>query len=139
VRDESGVEEGIPNMKILMVEDDAATVESVRLSLEIYLPTITLEATDSGQEALQKLSQDNYNGVLVDLGLPDIDGIELIEKIRSFSQVPVVVLSARNNPEVISQTLKLGANGYVTKPYDCWNLLKLLDNKIKKDYPATKK
>jgi len=118
-----------------MVEDDATTVETIRLCLEIYLPTLTLEATGKGLEALQMLKQGDYKGILVDLGLPDIDGIELIEKLRTFSQVPIVVLSARNNPEVISRTLDLGADEYVTKPFDCWNLLELLDKKMIKVNP----
>ena len=117
-------------MKLLMVEDDAATVESVRLCLEIYLPALTLEATNKGLEALDLLKHRDYKGVLVDLGLPDIDGIELIEKLRTFSEIPILVISARNNQEIIRRTLDLGANDYITKPFDCWNLLKLLDNKM---------
>jgi two-component system, OmpR family, KDP operon response regulator KdpE len=120
-----------------MVEDDAITIQSVRLSIEIYLPTISLDATSSGLEALQKLKEGNYDGILVDLGLPDIDGMDLIQKIREFSHLPIVILSARHNPEIISQTMNLGANGYITKPYDCWKLLKLLDNEINKDKPAS--
>jgi DNA-binding response OmpR family regulator len=114
-------------LKWLMVEDDTATVESVTLSVEIYLPELTLKATDKGQEALQMLKQDDYDGVLIDLGLPDLDGLELIEKLRTFSRVRIVVLSARNNPEVISRALKLGANEYVTKPFHYRDLLKLLN------------
>jgi DNA-binding response OmpR family regulator len=114
-------------LKWLMVEDDTATVESVTLSVEIYLPELILKSTDKGKEALQMLSQDDYDGVLIDLGLPDLDGLELIEKLRTFSQIRIVVLSARNNPEVISRALKLGANEYVTKPFHYRDLLKLLN------------
>ena len=122
-------------MKLLMVEDSAATIESVRLCLEIYFPGSILKASASGQEALQMLSQDLFDGVLLDLGLPDIDGIELLEKIRSFSQVPIVVLSARHSPEVISRSLDLGANKYITKPFDTWHLLKTLDSQMNQTKP----
>ncbi len=125
-------------MKLLMVEDDAATIQSVSLSLEIYLPSISMDSTASGLDALKKLKQDTYDGILLDLGLPDIDGVELIPKIREFSQTPIVILSARHNSEVISQTMQLGANGYITKPYDCWKLLKMLDHEINKEKPAPK-
>jgi CheY-like chemotaxis protein len=117
-------------LKLLMVEDDAVTVEAVKLGFEIYLPTLIFKATDAGQEALRLLTQNDYDSVLVDLGLPDIDGLELIERLRTFSQIPIVVLSARNNPEVIQQALKSGANEYITKPFEYFKLIKILTNQM---------
>lgn len=115
-------------LRLLMVEDDRATVESVKIGFEIYLPGITFTASGTGREALQMLTQDNYDCVLVDLGLPDINGIELINQIRSFSQIPLVVLSARSSHDVIYQALKSGANEYVIKPFDPLKLFNLLTN-----------
>jgi two-component system, OmpR family, KDP operon response regulator KdpE len=114
------------------LEDDATTVESIRLCLEIYEPQSSLKTTGKGLEALKLLKDNRYDAVLIDLGLPDIDGTEVIEKLRQFSNIPVVVLSARHSPEVISNALSLGADDYITKPFDYRLLLKRVNNLVNK-------
>lgn len=123
-------------MKILLIEDDATTVESIKLCLEIYEPTSTLTATSKGQTALDILKKEHYDAALIDLGLPDIDGIVVIEKLRAFSHIPIVVLSARHGSDVIEQALSLGADDYITKPFDYRNLLKRLNLLISKTVQA---
>jgi len=121
-----------------MVEDDAATVESVKISFEVYLPDVIFEAIDKGLEALRLLVQGNYDCVLLDLGLPDIDGISVIEKLRTFSQIPIIVVSARTSQEVIYKALQSGANQYITKPYEYADLLKLVTNQMDQGQPLPK-
>jgi DNA-binding response OmpR family regulator len=121
-----------------MVEDDAATVESVKLSFEVYLPAVIFEAANNGQEALRLLGQGNFDCVLLDMGLPDIDGITIIEKLRTFSQIPIIVLSARNSQDIIYKALQSGANEYITKPYEYQYLLKLVTNHISQGQPLPK-
>jgi DNA-binding response OmpR family regulator len=118
-------------MKLLLVEDDELTVEALKMCLQMYEPTLKLEVAGEGQEAISKIMQDNYAGVILDLGLPDIDGTEVIGQLRTFSKMPVIVVSARRNPEDISKALSLGANDYVVKPFDYWNLLNHMDNLFK--------
>jgi two-component system KDP operon response regulator KdpE len=118
-------------MKILLIEDDMETVESIRLCLEIYEPDIELISTNKGLDALEMLKEGDFEGAIVDLGLPDIDGTVVIEKLRSFSSIPVVVLSARYSPEVISQAMSMGANEYITKPFNYRFLLKRLNELVK--------
>lgn len=117
-------------MKILLIEDDATTVESIKLCMEIYEPSSVIVSTGKGMDALQMLKSDKYDAVLVDLGLPDIDGMEVIEKMRDFTHVPAVILSARHSPEIISKALSLGAYDYITKPFDYRHLLKRLNSLI---------
>jgi two-component system KDP operon response regulator KdpE len=118
-----------------MVEDDAATVESVKISFEVYLPTVTFEAINNGLEALRLLGQGNYDCVLLDLGLPDMDGITVIEKLRTFSKIPIIVVSARTSQEVIYKALQSGANQYITKPYEYADLLKLVTSQMSQGQP----
>ncbi|HSW58520.1 MAG TPA: response regulator [Dehalococcoidales bacterium] len=128
-------------MRLLLVEDDNTTVESVKLCLEIYEPTTDVKSAGRGLEALRLLKTEQFDAVLIDLGLPDIDGIEVIERMRTFSRIPVVVLSARHSPEVIAQALTLGADDYITKPFDYRLLLKRLHKLIEKsqsDHSPTK-
>jgi DNA-binding response OmpR family regulator len=105
-------------MKILLIEDDEAIVETIRTCLTLNIPDYELDATDNGSEALFKLARDHYEIALVDLGLPDIDGIEVIKMLRAFSDVPVLVISARNDKDDITQAIACGANDYMIKPFD---------------------
>jgi DNA-binding response OmpR family regulator len=114
-------------MKLLLVEDDSTTVESIKLCLEIGNPEINVLATNKGFEALSMLRNESFDAVLLDLGLPDMDGLDLIEQMRSFSQVPVMVISARQSPEVVSRAMASGANDYLTKPYYYQKLLARLN------------
>jgi len=117
-------------MNVLIVEDDITTIESIKLCLEIYEPHSQLDYTHKGQEALKLLRNSDYDGVIIDLGLPDIDGAEVLKELRKFSNIPAIVLSARQSPEVIRQAIEYGANDYITKPFEYKNLLKRLNKLI---------
>lgn len=106
---------------ILVVEDDT----SVR-----NLITTTLKAHDyryltasNGQEAILESSSHNPDIVLLDLGLPDIDGVEVIEKIRTWSNMPIIVISARSEDTDKIDALDAGADDYLTKPFSVEELL----------------
>ena len=106
---------------ILVVEDDA----SVR-----NLITTTLKAHDyryltapTGQAAVLEASSHNPDIVLLDLGLPDIDGVEVIEKIRTWSNMPIIVISARSEDTDKIDALDSGADDYLTKPFSVEELL----------------
>jgi len=110
-------------MKIFLIEDDVTTIESVKLCIEIYESDSSLEFCSNGLEALQKLKQNTFDVVIIDLGLPDIDGIVLLEKLRQFSKIPAIILTARHNRETQLKAMQLGANDFITKPFDYRNLL----------------
>jgi two-component system, OmpR family, KDP operon response regulator KdpE len=114
-------------MKILLVEDDATTVESIKLGLEVFRPGSRVISVDKGSEAILKLKEENYDIVFLDLGLPDIDGVEVLKQIRTFSSVYVAVISARTDKKVKGDTLNLGANDFIVKPFDYHLLLKSLE------------
>lgn len=106
---------------ILIVEDDT----SVR-----NLITTTLKAHDyryltapNGQTAILEASSHNPDIVLLDLGLPDIDGVEVIEKIRTWSNMPIIVISARSEDTDKIDALDAGADDYLTKPFSVEELL----------------
>ncbi|HSW58751.1 MAG TPA: response regulator, partial [Dehalococcoidales bacterium] len=105
-------------MRLLLVEDDETTIESIKLCIEICETDSVIVSTRKGKEAVELVKKQIFDAVLVDLGLPDIDGTEVIQEMRRFTAVPVVVLSARHSPEVVSRALALGADDYVTKPFD---------------------
>jgi DNA-binding response OmpR family regulator len=114
----------------LILEDDCTIVESISLCLETAEPKILIENTEKGKIALEKVKTSNYDLIIVDLGLPDIDGIDVIKELRTFSKTPVIVISARNDPRSITRAYSVGADDYIIKPFD-YHQLTLSLNMVK--------
>ena len=106
---------------ILVVEDDLPVRNLI---------TTTLRAHDyhyltapTGETAILEVSSHNPDVIFLDLGLPDIDGIEIIRKIRTWSNVPIIVISARSEDSDKIEALDAGADDYLTKPFSVEELL----------------
>jgi len=110
-------------LKVLIIEDDPATVEMVSLAFEFRWPESILLSTDKGIKGAELVEKESPNVVILDLGLPDMDGIEVLREIRQFSNVPVIILTARTKDSDVVRGLELGADDYVTKPFDSMVLL----------------
>lgn len=106
---------------ILVVEDD----ESLRGTLRTTLRARSLDVAEAedGTSAIETLQAGGVDLVLLDLGLPDMDGSEVLSSIRSDSSVPVIVLTARDHPNEKVRLLEAGADDYVTKPFDSGELV----------------
>jgi two-component system KDP operon response regulator KdpE len=99
---------------ILVIEDEANIRSFLRISLEAHGYAV-LEAR-TGEDGLSLAGQDPPQLVIVDLGLPDMDGQEVIERLREWSEIPILVLSVRGDEREKVRALDSGANDYVTKP-----------------------
>jgi DNA-binding response OmpR family regulator len=104
--------------RILLIDDDAGLRGLVTLMLQRigYQPW----TAETGIEGLEILRNEEFGLLILDLMLPDVDGLEILEQIRHtprWEEMPILILSARVDPETISQGLELGADGYLTKPY----------------------
>jgi len=115
-------------LKVLLIEDDSATVEAIRLCFEIHRPDAMIVAAAKGLEGIKLFSSEAPDAVIIDLGLDDIDGIEVLREIRHSSDVPVVIVSARDELESVAKAMELGADDYIAKPFDIRDLLTRLDN-----------
>lgn len=109
------------NIKILVVEDDGPIRNLISTALQTNQYKYDLSV--NGEKALISLSTHHYDIVLLDLGLPDKDGIEIIEQFRTFSMTPVIVISARSSDEDKIKALDAGADDYITKPFSVEELL----------------
>jgi len=107
--------------KILVVEDEADIRRYLRATLSAH-DLVPLEATTI-REALQMVTTQRPDVILLDLGLPDRDGSELISEVRGWSQTPIVVLSAREQEKDKIAALDLGADDYLTKPFAAGELI----------------
>lgn len=109
------------DVKILIIEDEGAIRNLISTALQTN--GYNYEVASNGASALLLLSTHQYDMVLADLGLPDIDGVEIIKKFRTFSTTPIIVISARSNDEDKINALDEGADDYLTKPFNVEELL----------------
>ena len=107
--------------KILLVEDEPHIVRALSPALEAEGYEIT--PVGNGSAAMEALAGEGFDLILLDLGLPDMDGKVVIERIREWSEVPIIVLSARHLEEEKIAAFDLGADDYVNKPFAMGELL----------------
>jgi two-component system, OmpR family, KDP operon response regulator KdpE len=106
---------------ILVIDDESQIRRMLRLSLEAHGYQVR-EAT-TAQEGLQQVAMARPDVIILDLGLPDMDGFDALKKLREWSQTPVIVLSVKNSEQDKIDLLDAGANDYVTKPFSMGELL----------------
>ena len=106
---------------ILIVEDDVPVRNLITTTLKTHGYRILLAA--NGEAAILEASSHNPDIILLDLGLPDMDGVEVIKKIRTWSNVPIIVISARSEDADKIEALDSGADDYLTKPFSVEELL----------------
>jgi two-component system response regulator VicR len=104
-------------MKVLLIEDDREIVDAISLAFKIRWPEATLISTRLGQKGVELVESESPDIVILDLGLPDINGFEVLQQIRLFSQVPTIILTVRSDEADIVKGLEWGADDYITKPF----------------------
>jgi two-component system, OmpR family, KDP operon response regulator KdpE len=105
-------------MRLLLVDDDPDVVESIRLGLRLQWRDIEVLHAGTGTDALRVVEEERPDLVLLDVGLPDRDGYSVLREMRRFSDVPVIMLTARDQPIDKVRGLEAGADDYVAKPFD---------------------
>lgn len=108
-------------MKVLLVEDDSSIAQSVISSLQTA--GLQVVHVGTGHDAIAAVGSDDFDVVLMDLGLPDMDGLDASKEIRSSSSVPIIIVSARGDELDRILGLELGADDYVVKPFSQRELL----------------
>lgn len=106
---------------ILVVEDDTAVSNLICTTLEMQ--SYQYHAVKNGTEAIQTAASCRPDVIILDLGLPDMDGVSVIRKVRGWSNVPIIVVSARSEDRDKVEALDAGADDYLTKPFSVDELL----------------
>jgi two-component system KDP operon response regulator KdpE len=106
---------------VLVVDDDPHLLKILKIALQANGYTVT--TAPDGQSALLAATQHPLAVIILDLGLPDIDGVEVIRRLRSWTSTPVIVLSARHGSDDKVHALDAGADDYITKPFGLEELL----------------
>ena len=110
-------------MKILVIEDDQQIVEAITLAFQIRWPEAKLIATQQGEKGIELVENEKPDIVILDLGLPDINGYDVLKQIRMFSDIPILILTARTEESDIVKGLEWGADDYMIKPFRQLELL----------------
>jgi two-component system KDP operon response regulator KdpE len=110
-----------PGVRVLVVDDERPIRRFLQASLSAHGCTVFEAAT--GQEALSAVATDRPDVVILDLGLPDIDGIEVTRQLREWTSIPIIILSVREHEADKIAALDAGADDYLTKPFGVGELL----------------
>ena len=108
-------------MTILVVEDDRPVRNLITTTLKAH--DYRYIQAENGETAILEATSHNPDVILLDLGLPDMDGVEIIQKVRTWSNVPIIVISARSEDSDKIEALDAGADDYLTKPFSVEELL----------------
>jgi DNA-binding response OmpR family regulator len=117
--------------RILVVEDEEAIAQGLLFNLERKGHSVELES--NGREALERVRAGRYDLILLDVRLPEMDGFEVCQSLRSEGNfTPIVILTARSQPDDVIYGLKLGADDYVVKPFDLAELLARVEGMLRR-------
>lgn len=110
-------------MKVLIIEDDRDSVESAMQELEIRWHGARIISTNLGGKGIVMVESEAPDAVILELVLPDISGFDVLKEIRQFSDVPVIILTIRKEEADIVKGLEWGADDYIVKPFQQFELL----------------
>ena len=110
-------------MKVLIIEDDREIVEVVSLAFQMRWPEVHLVHSNLGERGVELVESENPDIVILDLGLPDISGYDVLKEIRTFSTIPILILTVRADEADIVRGLEWGADDYMVKPFRQLELL----------------
>ncbi len=123
-----------PGPRVLLVEDEPGLLRALFINLRARRYDVFTAST--GHEALETAANQPPDAVILDLGLPDIDGTDVIVELRRWSRAPIIVLSGRASPGDKIGALDVGADDYVTKPFSMAELLARLRAVLRRDDPG---
>jgi len=104
-------------MKAVVIDDSPEIADVVSLCFQLHWSGATIVPAKDGIRGLELIEAENPDVVILDIGLPDMDGFQVLREIRRFSQVPVLMLTVRGEDTDVARGLELGADDYITKPF----------------------
>ena len=105
-------------MKVIICDDDPNQRDSIRVCFTVSGNTIDVAEFELGADMLDYLTTHDADMVFLDMGLPDMDGLDVLRQLRKLSDVPVIVVSGDDTKESVVKALAIGADDYITKPFE---------------------
>ena len=122
-------------MKILIIEDAPEIVDTISLCFELRWPGAEIASTPEGREGIALSETLSPDIIILDLGLPDMDGFDVLKEIRAYSNVPIIIVTVRGDEIDKVRGLELGSDDYVTKPFSHIELLARVQAVIRRSNP----
>ena len=110
-------------MKILLIEDSPEIVKGVSLTFKLRWSDAVIISAENGADGINKVEDESPDIIILDINLPDMSGFDVLEHIRQFSEVPIIILSARDQEIDKVRGLEIGADDYIVKPFSPSELL----------------
>jgi len=123
-------------VRVLLIEDDHEIIEAITLVFQIRWPEAKVISTRLGRKGIELVESEAPDIVILDLGLPDINGFEVLRQVRLFSRVPIIILTVRADEADVVKGLEWGADDYITKPFRQLELLSRVKALIRRQNPA---
>ncbi len=123
-------------MKVLLIEDDKEIIDAISLAFQIRWPEAEVVSTRLGEKGVELVESEAPDIVILDLGLPDISGFEVLRQVRLFSRVPTIILTVRSDEADVVKGLEWGADDYITKPFRQLELLARVKALIRRQSPS---
>ena len=121
-------------MRALIIEDSMEVGEAVSLCLQMRWPEVDLSIAAEGTRGIEILQSESFDIVILDINLPDITGFEVLKRIRSFSNVPIIILTVREKEEDQVRGLEMGADDYIVKPFRPRDLLARVNTVLRRTH-----
>ncbi len=104
-------------MKVVVIDDAPDIVEVVSLCFQLRWSSTSVVSASEGAKGLELIEAESPDVVILDIGLPDMDGFQVLRELRHFSQVPVIMLTVKGEDTDVAKGLELGADDYIVKPF----------------------
>jgi DNA-binding response OmpR family regulator len=121
-------------VKAIVVEDAPEVVESITLCISLRWPQIAVNSTSQGAEGIRLAEAEAPDFVILDVGLPDMEGFDVLREIRRFSDVPVAIVSVKGDEVSKVKGLELGADDYIVKPFSHTELLARINALLRRSH-----
>jgi two-component system KDP operon response regulator KdpE len=119
-------------MKLLIIEDDEEIIEAISLAFQIRWPEAQIISTRYGKKGVELVESEQPDIVILDLGLPDTNGFDVLRRVRLFSEVPIIILTVRSEEADVIKGLEWGADDYIVKPFKQLELLARIKAQIRR-------
>ena len=120
--------------KVLLIDDEERMLELLELYLKPY--SYICRKALGANEGLEYIKEEKFDIILLDVMMPEMNGWEVCKKIREYSDIPIIMVTAREQKEDIVKGLKLGADDYITKPFDEEELVARIDALLRRTKPV---
>lgn len=105
--------------RLLLVDDDTALLTALSATIEFHLAPVLFDVCDSGTKALDLVSANRYDAIIVDMNMPTMTGLEFLIAVKQLRRdIPVLMISGHANDALIASALEAGASGFIPKPFD---------------------